>query len=119
MKQVLRRHPVLTLTFALAVVLTLFFAGQFVARVIYWSNPDHRNQAVQPWMTVGYVARSWGLSGPEIDDLAGLPRPDGHPLTLQEIASQRGVPVAEVVKAVEDAIALLKAREAVERATGG
>ena len=41
MTGVLRRHPVLTTAFALALGLTLFFAGQFIARAVYWSNPAH------------------------------------------------------------------------------
>ena len=42
--RVLRRHPVLSLAFALALGLTLFFAGRFVAQAVYWSDPAHRNQ---------------------------------------------------------------------------
>ncbi|MCB6177350.1 hypothetical protein LHP98_04305 [Rhodobacter sp. Har01] len=109
---VVRRHPVLSAAFVLATVLALFFAGQFVVRTIYWMNPEHRNQQLQPWMTVGYIGRSWGLDPRAVDAAAGLPRPDGHPLTLQQIADRRGVPVAEVMATVETAIQGLKAREA-------
>jgi hypothetical protein len=56
-------------------------------------------------MTVSYVGRSWGLVPREIDRLAGLPLPQGHPLTLAEIASGRGVPVAEIIGEVEEAVA--------------
>ncbi len=110
----IRRHPVLTAAFALALALTLFFAGQFVARAIYWSDPAHHNQQVEPWMTVGYIGRSWRLDPREIDAEAGLPPPQGHPLTLDEIARQRGVPVAGIIAEVEAAITRLKAREAAQ-----
>ncbi len=112
----IRRHPVLTAAFALALLLTLFFAGQFIARAVYWSDPAHRNQQVQPWMTVGYIGRSWQLDPREIDAEAGLPLPQGHPLTLDEIARQRGVPVAEVIAEVQAALLRLKARDAVQDA---
>jgi hypothetical protein len=63
-------------------------------------------------MTVGYVGRSWDLNPREIDRLAGLPVPEkGRPLTLAEIAADRGVPVEEIIARVEAAIAELGARE--------
>lgn len=107
----LRRHPVLTLAFTLALLLTLFFAGRFVAQVIYWSNPDHQNQQVQGWMTVGYIGKSWSLPPREIDLIAGLPAPvKGKPFTLDQIARDRGVPVSEVIAQVEQALAVLLAQ---------
>jgi hypothetical protein len=106
-----RKHPYLVAAFALALALTLFFAGRFVVQVAYWSDPAHRNQTVQGWMTVGYVGRSWGLDPREIDDIAGLPRPEGHPKPLVEIAAERGVPVTDLIAEVEAAIVTLKARE--------
>ena len=111
---VLRRHPWLTLAFAAALGLTLFFATRFVLHALYWADADHRNQPVAAWMTAGYIGRSWGLDPREIDAEAGLPAPDGHPLTLSEIAEERGVPVAEVIAAVEAAIPRLKARAAAQ-----
>ncbi|MBN2630403.1 MAG: hypothetical protein JXR75_07670 [Rhodobacteraceae bacterium] len=113
----IRRHPILTLTFALALALTLFFAVRFGVQVVYWSNPEHRNQQVQPWMTVGYIGKSWGLPAREIDALAGLPSPErGRPFTLEQIARDRGVPVAEVIAQVESALAVLLAQRALEKA---
>lgn len=114
--RLLARHPVLSLAFGLALALTLFFAGRFVAQAVYWSNPAHRNQPVAGWMTVGYVGHSWGLSPHEIDAEAGLPRPDGTPLTLAQIAAGRGVPVAQVIAEVEAALARLTARAALDKA---
>lgn len=108
----LRRHPVLTLAFAVALCLTLAFAGRFVWQVVYWSNPAHQNQQVQGWMTVGYIGKSWALSPREIDQAAGLPPPvKGKPFTLDQIARDRGVPVAEVIAQVEQALGLLLARQ--------
>jgi hypothetical protein len=72
-------------------------------------------------MTVGYVGRSWGLDPRELDAVAGLPLPEerGHPLTLAEIARNRGVPVAEVIADVEAAIATMRAAEAQEKLKDG
>lgn len=104
---IFRRHPLVLGVLVLSLCLALFFAGRFTLRAIYWSQ--HREAAVAGWMTVGYVGRSWGLDPREIDALAGLPLPEGKPLTLEEIARQRGVPVAEVIAAVETAVAALRA----------
>lgn len=106
-----RARPWLTAAFLLACALTVFFTTRFVGQSIYWAN--HREEVVQPWMTVGYVARSWQVDGREIDSLAGLPLPEvkGRPQTLAEIAADRGVPVAEVIAGVEAAVADLRARD--------
>lgn len=110
--QLWRQRPVLTSAFLLACAVTIFFAGFTVYRAFYWAN--HREEPVSAWMTVGYVGRSWGLDPRELDAVAGLPLPEvrGHPLTLAEIARDRGVPVAEIIADVEAAIATLRATEA-------
>jgi hypothetical protein len=107
-----RAQPVLTSAFVLACAATVFFAGTFIYHAIYWAQ--HRDQAIQPWMTVGYISRSWNLNGREIDAAAGLPTPDvkGHPQPLSEIAADRGVPVSDIIAKVEAAIATLRAEEA-------
>jgi hypothetical protein len=106
-----RARPWLTSAFLLACAVTLFFAGRFTVYTVYWAT--HQEQPVQAWMTVGYVARSWGLDGREIDALAGLPLPEvkGRPQPLSEIAADRGVPVSEVIAEVEAAVATLRAEE--------
>ena len=106
-----RRRPLLTTAFLLACAATLFFSGRFVVQTVYWAN--HQEEPVRPWMTVGYVARSWGLEPMELDLTAGLPLPEvkGHPQPLSEIAKDRGVPVDEVIAEVEAAIATLRAKQ--------
>jgi hypothetical protein len=104
-------RPWLTSAFLLACGVTLFFAGRFVVFTVYWST--HSEMPIQSWMTVGYVARSWGVDGREIDLLAGLPLPEekGRPQPLSEIARDRTVPVATVIAKVEAAVAELRARD--------
>ncbi len=115
MKSLWKSHPRLLAGFALAAALALFFGGRILFGVIYWA--DHQDEAVQPWMTVGYVGRSWGLDPREIDARAGLPFPEGNPLTLDEIARQRGVPVAEIVDLVKATVAAMEA-ELAAKASG-
>ena len=84
-----------TLLGLLACAVTLFFGARFVSQAIYWSDPAHHNQAVQGWMTVGYIGRSWSLDPRQLDALANLPLPEikGRPQPLVEIARDRGVPL--------------------------
>ena len=108
MRSAFRRHPVLVSAFVLFTLLALFFAGRFATRAIYWST--HQNQPVAAWMTVGYIAHSWNLDPRDLEVAAGLPPPvAGRPLTLGEIASERGVPVSQIIAAVEAAITRLQA----------
>ncbi len=109
MKAIFRKHPFLVSGFVLAVAVVLFFATHLIMGMIYWSG--HQREPVAGWMTVGYVAQSWHLDPREIDATAGLPFPDGHPLSLNEIARQRGVPVSEVIAQVEAAVAELVAQD--------
>lgn len=106
-----RRRPVLTTAFLLACAATLFFSGRFVVQTVYWAN--HQEEPVRPWMTVGYVARSWGLEPMTLDLAAGLPLPEvkGRPQPLSEIAKDRGVPVEQIIAEVEAAITTLRAEQ--------
>ena len=109
MRALIRRHPWLTSALALAVVLTLFFAGRFVIGAVYWAQ--HQQEPIRGWMTVGYIGKSWNLDPREIDAVAGFPLPQGHPLTLEEIARQRNAPVADIIAQAEAAVAKLQAAD--------
>ena len=110
-----RKRPLLTTAFLLACAATLFFSGRFVVQAVYWAT--HQEEPVRPWMTVGYVARSWGLEPMDLDLAAGLPLPEvkGRPQPLSEIARDRGVPVEAVIADVEAAIATLRAQGEAEQ----
>jgi uncharacterized membrane protein YgcG len=117
-----RQQPLLGSAFLLAVAVTLFFAASTVWNAVYWAM--NREQPVSPWMTVGFVGRSWDVDPREIDRIAGLPLPEvkGRPQPLSEIAADRGVPVEDIILKVEAAIALIRAeeeRQRSERKAGG
>lgn len=107
--RVLRRHPRLVGALALATLLALVFAIRLVAQVAYWSQ--HREEPISGWMTAGYVGRSWSIPPRMLDEAAGLPLPEGRPLTLAEIARRRGVPVSVVIAEVEIAVERLRAEQ--------
>ncbi len=115
MKQLFKNHPFAATGFLLATAITLFFIVRIVTSAIYWADPAHHNETVKPWMTVGYIAKSWGLDPREIDILAGLPTPKDHgPWTIKEIALARGVEVQVVIDQVNATIAVLQVKRAME-----
>jgi hypothetical protein len=114
-KQLFKNHPFAASGFLLATAVTLFFMIRIVTSAIYWADPAHHNETVKPWMTVGYIAKSWDLDPREIDVLAGLPTPEEHgPWTIKEIAQARGVAVQVVIDQVNATIAVLQVKKAVE-----
>jgi hypothetical protein len=110
MKALFKSHPYAATGFVLAACLTLFFTVRIISSAIYWADPDHRNQTVKPWMTAGYIGKSWDLPPADIDSAAGLPSPQGHgPWTMQQIADDRGIPVADLIIQVNAVVAKLAA----------
>ncbi|WP_088625401.1 hypothetical protein [Oceanicola sp. 22II-s10i] len=66
------------------VVRTLFF-------VVYWSDPAHRNQAPEVWMTPRYIAHSWQIPPEALAEALQIPDPPPRHATLAEIARLRGM----------------------------
>jgi hypothetical protein len=103
MRAMFRLHPFLTSLFAGASLAALVFLVNFIMGIVGWDGG--RPGPVRPWMTVGLVAQNWDLDPRAIDAAAGLPLPvDGRPFTLQEIADDRGVPVADIIALVEQTV---------------
>ncbi len=111
-----RNNKLLASTFAISVAIMLFFATRFVLSAIYWHDPAHRNQALEPWMTLGYVAHSWHVPRDELVTRLELEpgRGDGGmggPKPLDKIAEDRGISYGEFKAQVDEAVQqLLKER---------
>ena len=109
MKALFKTHPYALTGFVLALAVTLFFCGRIVTSAIYWANPAHHDESVRQWMTVGYIAKSWGVKPQDVDAMAHLPGPKGHgPWTMKQIARSRNVAVDEVIRQVNETVAKLK-----------
>ena len=95
----------------IAFVLAASFAGIFVARTVrhalYWSR--HRDEAIRPWMSVGYVAHSYSVPPDVLYRAINLnPVPhDRRPLRL--IAKEQNRPVEAVTADLEKTIADFRA----------
>ena len=107
-----RHHRPALIGLALALAVAILFAVRLTVFTIYWSDPAHREQAVEGWMTPGYVARSWEVD-PEVIR-AALPPPrdgaTGRRPTLDAIAEAEGVPLPDLVARIEAAIAGARAK---------
>ena len=104
-----RHHRPALIGLALALAVAVFFAVRLTIFTIYWSDPAHRDQQIEGWMTPGYVARSWDVE-PDLIRAALPPPPPGGPeprgrTTLDRIAEGAGLPLAEVIAGIEAAIA--------------
>ena len=101
--------PIATGILVLALVAALFF-GTRLALFWYFHPPmAEREQPVAAWMTPRYVARSWRVPREVILEALQLQQPpQGGPVSLAEIAEQRGVPVEQVIADLERAIATFR-----------
>lgn len=100
-----RNWPLIA-AFGVALCVTLFFAMRMAVSAIYWSDPAHRDQPVAAWMTPRYIAHSHRLP-PDLLGAVLKIDPENPPrrMTLKEIAAERGVPVQDLIDALEAAIA--------------
>ena len=104
-----RRHPVLTALFVLAILVTSGFAARTAIFVVYWSDPTHRDATIEGWMTPGYVARSWHVAPDVVAVALGVEIGEGHGLTLEALARERGVPLSQIEASLAAAIAAARA----------
>jgi hypothetical protein len=101
-RPVWRRHPWLTLTFVLAVVLALGFAGRAAKLALDWNRGP---APVEDWMTPRYLVHSYDID-PEVLAAVLDKQPGESPRdTLAEIARAHGVPVADLLAAVQALVA--------------
>ncbi|MCB1366178.1 MAG: hypothetical protein KDK00_00305 [Rhodobacteraceae bacterium] len=104
-----RHHRALLIAFTAALAITLFFALRAVVFFVYWSDPIHRDQPLEGWMTPRYIAHSHHLP---LEAVAGMlaisPEQERRP-TLEKLAKRRGVPVEVLINDLDTAIAAWKA----------
>lgn len=91
-----RTHPVLSTAFLAAIALTAFFLVRLVVFSIYWSDPAHRDQAIEPWMTPRYVANSWDLPPEVLTKALGVTLEPRRRITLGEISALTGIGLDEL-----------------------
>jgi len=107
-RHVWRHHRGMTLGFALAALLTLALGVRFGVHAVYWSR--HHEVALAEWMTLGYVAQSWGVGREDLARALDVAPGTARKLTLAEIARASGRSEAEVEDTLRAAIAAAQVR---------
>lgn len=105
-----RRHPVLTLAFALALVAVGFFGVRALtfAVTLAW----RAEQPVAAWMTPRYIERTYGLPRAALDAILQVDRAGEAGLPVDALARASGRPLADVLAELEAAVAAHEARDA-------
>ncbi|MCO6185488.1 hypothetical protein [Rhizobium sp. L1K21] len=116
LRRLWQENRLLLIAFSVAAALTLLFALRFVFAALYWHDPSHRNQPLEPWMTLRYVAHSWNVPVEALvqaldidpDQRGGLRR-----RPIEDIADGAGVSYETFKQEVDAAVQqLLKEQEA-------
>lgn len=98
-----RDNKALLAGFVLALAVMLFFAVRTTMFWIYWADPAHRNQAIEPWMTPRYVAHSWDVPPQVVGEALGL-ESGGPRITMADLAAREGISLDALVERVMAAI---------------
>jgi hypothetical protein len=101
LRRLWRRRRGLLLATGIAALLALFFAGRFLLHVFVWEG--RQDEPLAPWMTLGYVARSYDVDRDDLAQALGLDRPGR--LSLAQIAARSGRTLPEVEAELRAAIA--------------
>lgn len=107
-----RGHPVLTLAFALALVAVGFFGMRALtfAVTLAW----RAEQPVAGWMTPRYIQRTYDLPRDEVAAILALETGKDAGLPVDALARAQGRPLAEVLEALDAAIAAHEAQDGSE-----
>lgn len=102
MKKLGRREWLLLSLFLLVLIVTGLFVARAVRHASYWH--EHRDEAIRPWMSVHYVARSYRVPPPILYEsirMVSIPR-DRRPLS--QIAREQNRSVDDLISQLQQAI---------------
>ncbi len=105
-------RALLVLVLAAAVIASLLFtlrayrSWQFLRSAQEIGAAD--TASIRPWMTVEYVARTYGVPQSALAERLGVPADASARTSLRELARQRGQSPAELVQETQRAIADLR-----------
>lgn len=112
--------PIATLVLIASLVVAGGFAVRSVAFWMYWNDPAHRAQAIEPWMTPNYVAHSWDVPlRVVIDALGHDKRPPKKPMRLGQIADNQNMTSDALIADIETAIQSFKSKRGSSHKKGG
>ncbi len=92
------------IAFVVVAIVTVGFGVRLVLFGMYWSDPAHQDQTPQGWMTPRYIARSWDVPPEVVTDALDLQMPPARRMTLEEIATDRSMPMPVLADQIMDAM---------------
>lgn len=81
----------------------IYFAGKFVAQLIYFNDPRHQNEALKPWMTPHYVGLSYDLPREEVDEIFGFTETFEGPRRMKLVAERMDLSLDQLTQMVREA----------------
>ncbi len=94
MKRLWSDHKLLVLGFLATLMLTSILFMRLIADVVYW--PQHQDQTISGWMTVGYVAHSYDVDKDSLIEALGVATDLRRHLTLNAIADAQEITLPEL-----------------------
>ncbi len=90
-----QKHRLLLLGFSLATLVTVGFLTKFTISLIFWSN--NRDVTIEPWMPIGYIARSYEVDRNWLFGQTGLAEEDLIArMTIEDAAKAAGITYLEM-----------------------
>ena len=102
MKKLWSDHKLLVLGFLGALILTTILFVRLIADVAYW--PQHQDEPISGWMTVGYVAHSYDVDKDGLIEALGIETDLRRHLTLKAIADAQDMSLTELRNALLKAV---------------
>lgn len=88
-------HKLLLIGFSIATLVTTGFLIKLTISLIFWSN--NRDTVIEPWMPIGYIARSYEVEREWLVLQTGLPAEDDRArLSIDNAAETAGVSFEEM-----------------------
>ena len=115
-KHLWQAHRLALMAFIVALSALLYFGAKTITSAIYWMDPAHQEQSLAGWMTPRYVAQSYKLPREFLIDALFL-EPNAPPrrVSLEAIAEQNGVTLADLQTRIDAASAAWAAEREANR----
>ena len=111
LKELWKTNRLMLIAFVIAAFLTAMFLVRTVVFTVYWADPAHRDQSIEPWMTVRYVSNSWDLPRDEMIAALGFEPENGRFQTFGDIAQSRGLSLEDITARIEAAAKAFRAQQ--------
>lgn len=92
----LKQNWILVSIMTVALMALLFFVFSFISNLIYFNDPQHKDQSLRAWMTPRYVVMSYDLPPRIVGEVMNLrPRVDKRRL-LSQVADDLNITLEEL-----------------------